>query len=531
MDEPRFYQRPGFYIVSRLVVVLILYAYALFGEWRAGELTPIGIVIDLVIFGFLVLVWLAFFAQFVLPVQTFDERAGIFLRLLGYLSGLRGPAIFVKNGQAVARIGESMRSGPGVLWLDSASGAVTHINVAFKNTFGPGVHFTGWGEKIGETVDLHPQVQKIGPLPEDHPFEPQGNTPDDIHSEVQKRRTRVSALTRDGIEVLPNISVVFKIDAEPVRGDAPGSHFGFDEEAVKRAVINQAVNPTAEANTLEAKMAWNELPADLAADLWREYLSKFTLSQLFTDNLVLPASMPAPSQPLLGADSSAIHSPTYFTQQNFLAAALTGMLHELGRIFGRWADHLERNIVPPSPAPPIPQPIQSPELGRKTALQLINHMIKQRLTSPVVAQLDPNGQRLAGWQDSREYKALKERGIRVISVNVSSLRFQPQVEDQLVSNWSSNWLQNARAERERIETARSFASLSGQERAILEHAVEMAGELRQQKQQDSGLRQVVRALLARSRLLLIRSDRMHRRAANELQELEEVMQWVESDQT
>ena len=68
MDEPRFYQRSGFYIVSRLVIVLILYSYALFGEWRAGELTPVGVVIDLVVFGFLLLVWLAFFAQFVLPV-------------------------------------------------------------------------------------------------------------------------------------------------------------------------------------------------------------------------------------------------------------------------------------------------------------------------------------------------------------------------------------------------------------------------------------------------------------------------------
>ncbi len=532
MDEPRFYQRPGFYIGSRLVFALILYIYALIGEWRAGELTPTALLIDLVLFSFLMFVWLAFFAQFVLPVQTFEERIRIFLRLLGYLVGLRGPAIFVKNGQAVTRIGESMRSGPGVLWLDSASGAVTHTHSAFKQTFGPGVHFTGWREKVDETVDLHPQVQKIGPLPEDKPFDPPASdTPEDLRLEVQKRRTRVSALTRDGIEVLPNITVIFKIEAEPLRGDTPGSHFGYDRQAVERAVINQAIDPTAGANTLEAKVAWNELPADLAADLWREYLSKFTLSQLFTDNLLLPASPPPPSRPLLGADSSAINSPMLYVGQNFLAQAATGLLRMLGDLFGRWASHLERNDIPPSPAPPYPALIRPSEPGSKTALQLINHMIEERLTRPRTAKLDPNGQRISGWQDSREYNALHERGIQVLHASVSALRFQPQVEEQLVSNWSSTWLQNARAERERIETARSFAALSGQEAATREHAVEIASELRQQQERDADLRQVLRALLMRSRLLLVRSDRIHRRAINELQELEEVMQWVGSDET
>lgn len=529
MDEPRFYQTPGFYIFSRLFAAVGLYSYALYGEWRAGELTPIGIVIDLTIFFFLLLVWLAFFAQFVLPVQTFEERTKIFLRLLAYLVGLRGPAIFVKNGQAISRLGEGQRSGPGVLWLDSASGAVTHINVALKNIFGPGVNFTGWGEKVSETVDLHTQVQKIGPHPEDKPFAPQGSTPDDVHSEVQKRRTMVSALTRNGIEVIPDISVIFKIDADPVRGDAPGSHFGFEQEAVKRAVINQAINPNAAANTLEYKVAWNELPAALAADLWREYLSKFTLQQLFTDNLSLPPSMPPPRQPLIGEDVNAIRTPMAFYDQNFLADALTNMLRELGRMFGRWADHLEKDQKKTSPPVRAAAETRPPTSGRKTALQMINHMLHERLTSPVVAQLDANGQAMDGWQDSREFRALKNRGIRVLSVNVSNLRFQPQVEDQLVSNWTSNWLINARSERDRIETARSYATLAGQERANIEHAGEIAVELLQQKRQDSDLRRVVRSLLARSRTILIRSDRMHRRAANELQGLEEIMQWLESD--
>jgi hypothetical protein len=163
MEEVPFYKRSSFYIGSRLVVTLGLYGYAIFSQWNAGEIDLYHIILDIIIFTVLLVFWLAFFAQFVLPVQTFEERMRIFGRLLAYLVGLRGPALFVKNGQVVGRMGESERNGPGVLWLDSASGAVTHVSVAFRNTFGPGVHFTRPGEKIAESVDLHIH-QENGPL-------------------------------------------------------------------------------------------------------------------------------------------------------------------------------------------------------------------------------------------------------------------------------------------------------------------------------------------------------------------------------
>ena len=532
MDEPRFTQRPSFYILSRLALVLGLYGYAIYTDWRAGQLNPLQIMLDMAVLFILLLLWLAFFAQFVLPVQTFRERRRIFSRLISYLAGLRGPAVFVKNGVPVERVGESERSGPGVLWLDSASAAVTHINVAFKNTFGPGVHFTGWGEKIGETVDLHTQVQRIGPNDDDCPFDPQEDQPDDIYSEVQKRRTMVSALSRDGIEVVPNISVVFKIDADTVKGNRAGSHFGYDEEAVRRAVINQAINPNAAPNTLESVVAWNELPAAIAADLWREYLSKFTLQQLFVANIVPPAAISRPPVEPPDPDAAAMHVPVAGYRQGIVAEVLTGMLHDLNRIFGPIADSLESRLKAP-PAPPARSwaGMRPPETSRKTALQVINFMIRERMTNPFVPQLDSNGLRLPGWQESREYWALKNRGIRILSVAVSNLRFQSPVEDQLVGSWSSNWLLNARAERERIETARSFAALAGQEKSVIDYALETSAEVTQKKGQAAGLKQVVKALLVRTRLVLIRSDRMHRRASNELQELEEIMQWLESEQT
>jgi hypothetical protein len=541
MEEERFYQKPWFYFVSRAVFTLALYGGVVWYQWRkaaaAGEVfnyfTIFG---DMILLFALGLLWLAFFAQFVLPVQTFEERQQIFDRLMGYMAGSRGPAIFIKNGQAIDRPGESERGGPGVLWLDSASAVVTHINVSFRNTFGPGVHFTGGGEKIAATVDLHNQSQNIGPREKEKPFEPQNGTSEDAYKEIQKRRMMTSALTRDGIEVVPNISVTFRIDADPVKGEQPGSHFGFNEDAVTRAIINQAVNPNAKPNTLEYNVAWNELPAYLAADLWREFISKFKLKQLFEVESLAPLPIPTESPLPPRQDTEALGRPMTSGEQGSISRILTEMLHELNHSLEGLAERCEKGQAgkDSKPAATGGRPGgggKPPDVSKKTALQVINFMIKERLTNPRSPLLDQNGERLTGWQESREYKILKERGVRVLSVNVGNLRFPPDVEKQLISQWTANWLVNARNERERIETARSYAALSGQEKAIIEHAQDMGISVLESKREAKGLKDTVKALLVRSRMLLVRSDRMHRRASNELQELEEVLQWLESDQT
>ena len=533
MDEAHFYQRPWFYIVSRTVTMLALYAGVLIYQRRAGNFNVVSVIGDAILFGILLLVWLAFFAQFVLPVQTFEERRQIFDLLRGHLGGSRGPAIFIKNGQVIERAGESELSGHGVLWLDSASGVVTHVNVSLKNTFGPGVHFTEHGEKIAGTVDLHNQTQGIGPREKDRPFDPQAETNAEEFFEVQNRRTMVSALTRDGIEVVPNISVTFKIDADPLSGDQPGSHFGYDKDAVSKAVINRAVNPSPKAGSTN-EVAWNELPAYIAADLWREYMSKFRLQQLFSPDNVLPASIPIQRKGLDQKDTEALYNPIQIKRVGPLEGALIGMLHELNHILAGWAERCEGAKPVPPPAPP-----QAParagskpaDVGNKTALQVINYMVRERMTNPNIANLDENGRWVPGHRPSDEYTLLKKRGIRILNVNIGNLRFANAVEEQLVRQWTANWLVNARNERERIETLRSFAAINGQEQAIVKYAEELCEGLDKHPQETSSLKEVVKFLITRTRMILIRNDRMHRRATNEFQALEEILQWLETNQS
>src|SRR5215216_4369345 len=171
MDDTPFYKRPLFYIIGWLAFLLLVYGAQIY---RMGgiQASIFDIFLDLAcIFPLLLVLWMAFFAQFVLPVRTIRDRQRIFDRLITYLFGGHGPALFIENGVIKEHSGERLRKGPGVLWLDSASAAVTRTAVAIKQTLGPGVHFMSSREYIAGTLDLHVQSHSIGPKENDKPFD------------------------------------------------------------------------------------------------------------------------------------------------------------------------------------------------------------------------------------------------------------------------------------------------------------------------------------------------------------------------
>jgi uncharacterized membrane protein len=91
--ETRFYQRPWARVWMQLGFFLIVYLILSYLEqdWT--------LLVDGVIFGLLLLFWLFFFSQFILPVSKFADRLNIFTRLLAYLFGQHGAAVFVENGR------------------------------------------------------------------------------------------------------------------------------------------------------------------------------------------------------------------------------------------------------------------------------------------------------------------------------------------------------------------------------------------------------------------------------------------------
>jgi len=248
---------------------------------------------DAMLFLFGTLLWLAFFAQFVLPVRNLLERFRAFDRLVVYAAGTSGAALFVEDGSVRKRAGETERHGPGVVILDTASAAVLHNNVKFTQVSGPGLVFTRKGERLADTVDLHRKIgpfPALGPISEEDPFkakDPSGKEESAAEYEArQERRKETSGLTRDGVEVVPNVMAIFRLD--PGAGEA-GPGFQYNEIAVRRWVTVEGKRILGGREEPRPHVPLEKLPAYLAVDVWREYLQKFTLSELF--------ALPVPGEP------------------------------------------------------------------------------------------------------------------------------------------------------------------------------------------------------------------------------------------
>jgi hypothetical protein len=546
MDDDPIYKRPWFYIAGWLVILLLVYGLQILrmGGFRANLFE---IFIDLAcVFPLLLILWMGFFAQFVLPVRTFRDRQKIFERLLTYLFGGHGPALFIENGQIKEHSGERLKQGPGVLWLDSASAAVTRTAVSIRQTIGPGVYFINFGEYIAGTVDLHTQLQAIGPKESDDPFsvKKDDQTPEEWN-QVQDRRKQVSALTRDGIEVIPNITVIFRVNTGFPKDRQPGSRFGYrtgvrrsdrlseekDKDAIRRAILAEGINPNAVADSPRRRVAWNELPGALAVDIWREYAAKFTLDQLFQPTQEVPPPAPPPVQPM-DEEIDPLSQPLQVSGRR--QDSMTKMVRELNVMMSRAINFLEgnkqgkgrRNVPPPSPGT---QASPKKEAERKTALQLITEMVKARLTQEEVTFIDDHGGRGQGTIPSAEYRLLQERGLQVLSVSIGGLRFNPEIESTIIRNWSATWLTNARLESEQVERKRSLVDTQGQEKAIRQYADFLSKDLTQKK--PVGIKETLKTLLLRTRQLIINSHQLRQRMTDEQQDLENIIRWIEGNGT
>ncbi len=229
------------------------------------------------VFGFFF--WTFFFAQFVLPLKKARERRESFDRLISYLSGLVGPVIRVEDGDVRQRKGESDRNGPGVILMDTASAGLVRNPGEFVGSVGPGVSFTRAFESLSGVVDLHLQRATLGPEEQEDPFA--GQQPEEseaFYKARQARRFATQGLTRNGIPIVPRISVAIRLDCEQRRGN---THFGYDPNAVYRAITGRPVDLSASQDSPNRPVEMTWLPLRLAADIWKECISRYTLEELF----------------------------------------------------------------------------------------------------------------------------------------------------------------------------------------------------------------------------------------------------------
>jgi hypothetical protein len=548
MEESSPFRKKWLYIVAWLAILLIIYGWQItrMGGFRANLF---GILFDLFcVFPVILILLIAFFAQFVLPVHTFRDRQKIFDRLLIDLFGGHGPALFIENGEVKEHSGERLKKGPGVVWLDSASAAVTRTATKIKQTIGPGVHFIERGEFIAGTVDLHIQSQTLGPKEKEKPFdEKKEGQGDEEYNQIQDRRKQVSALTRDGIEVIPNISVSFRVDTGFPKEGQPGSRFGYrtgitkkdrqneeqDKEAIRRAILGEGINPNALKDSPRRHVKWNELPAALAVDVWREYVAKFTLDELFKPDQLVPPPPKKPPEPMEEEIDPLSQPVQVGASRNKFEDSIAAMVHEINLLMSRtikWLEGEKKGDKPTKPATAatsIPDVNEIRDAQRKTALQVINDMVKARLTQAEVNIFDDTGKRGVGRIPCPEFSLLQNRGIKILNVSISTPRIHPKINEEILRNWEATWLANAKEEKNQIERLRTIIEATGQEHALLRYAYFLSRGLAKEKPKD--LKETLKLLLMRSRLIIIKNDSLRRFMSTERQEIEDILQWIESD--
>lgn len=546
MEGTPLYKRPWFYIAGWLAFLLVIYFWQVF---RMGgiRINQVRILFDLFcIFPVLLGLWMIFFAQFVLPVHTISDRWKIVGRLVSRLLGSKGPAIFIHNGIPKIGEGEEKRKGAGVLWLDTASAAVTRTAVKIKQVLGPGVHFIDSGEYIAGTVDLHIQTQSLGPRESDKPFDEKSETQtDEEYFQVQDRRKQVSGLTRDGIEIVPTVSITFRINTGfPAEGQ-PGSRFGYrtgpspkdkkneeeDRQAIRKAILGEGINPNFKPDSPRHRVSWNQLPALLAVDLWREYLSKFRVDQLFSPTQEVPPPQPSPPQ-LTEEEVDELSRPVQLGKGgDAMQFATARMLRQVNLWLANATAKLEgKNGANAQPGSNGSHPQNSGEADKpqmKTAFQVINEMIKSRLTQPKVDFLDDTGKRIKNHEPipSPEFELLQNRGLVVLNVSVGNLRFNPVIDEKVIGQWEANWLASAKHEKEQIDRRRSLIESAGQEEALIQYADSLSRALERENPRD--IKETLKTLLIRTRSIILRSDQLRKKMSTEKEELDTIIRWIE----
>jgi hypothetical protein len=526
MGRIPFRRRPAFRVLIFSISLAAIYLYLVIWQGLV-EATFAGIVFDLILLILLFQLFLFYFAQFTLPLHDLHDRWRIRARLMLHARNAHGPAIFVKNGRKVERPGEAAKSGPGLLWIDSASAVMTRSGAGLKQVLGPGIHFIDAGERVDTAFSLHTQTYSIGPATDEPIFEKlrDGASDDEqkAFAALQAKRMAVSARTRDGHEVVPVIRTVFKLDAMPARAGMPGSRFGFAREAVERAARGEGISP-ASGSEPSQHVAWNQLPGLIAVDLWREYLGKFTLDELFSPSF---PGLPEILQPEEPVPSSSMPETPLIVRRNFPARLLRRINHSLDM----WLTAQGIDAVPRAGgqfASRPPAGMKWTGTGTCNALELVGAMMRARMMQAIVPILDECGRLIRGHILSEEHKRLRERGLSILDVTIEGLRFDPSVEDQIVQQWNTTWLANAEKDRRHVEQLEMLAEQAGRQDALLAHAGVLGQAILMEQPKTIGA--AVKTLLRATQNEIRTDERLYGRAAEEADSISQVLKWTESSE-
>ena len=413
--------------------------------------------------------WALAISQFVLPVQSNEERRLVFQRLLRYFSNLHGPAVSIDKGVAIADETEMQNTRPGVAFVDLCSAiaierqwehvetgndfisrirrSLTYrLTMGFFNSItnrivnfmrrlfnlpgiseplvriaGPGIVFTNMNEKIRGIADLRRQF----------------------------RNTDARITTRDGLEIQVPVSVVFSL------GDKPEILYVTYDWDVSNGSWQGVARP-ANIRVIKLDKARKRI-VDLIDDLDEE--DKNEIHQFVTS-----------AQPT-GRDHAeefvGHHNPPYhFDMDRVFAALYSKALEAPDSTAIPWVElpihvaveHL-RNLLADEDYDRLHQlndPTSYP-LYERVLPEFRRYMRNQGVLAYQFVLWNGKKPFKAGdtWirrdiafyepQDLKNSKVLRNRGIRVLTANFSDLAPRhPGVREQMVDQWRIGWENEAK---------------------------------------------------------------------------------------
>jgi len=414
-------------------------------------------------------IWLAFFAQFTLPVTDLRARRAAVGRLFAFLTGRHGMAVHVRAGHLVQRTGEALRRGPGVVLVDLSSAIVLvkrgmsrapvirpllrrltifkrvlarYIKVGAQpkvtpriHVEGPGVVFTGgsgYDEGILGVVDLRPQV---------------------------RTQPEVQVYTSEGIELSCTVMVKFTLGEPPVV--LPVIYEGEQKmENLRVAQLEEKPLPAQDGKPASWGKVVTALKDELD-ELDKGEIHRWVQARRKSGKPPGPtkAGNPRPPQDLGAA------LPLYHVDEQRVFAAIAAEAKEVyeGRtsdwteLPARAATEVFRNLIAKHKYDDLyqlsdPQAYSVNDLKSDFGIAVRNLGIlayqfveRHDRRGISVGQLwDPEELRFYPGRELQQAKVLRARGIKVLYATFTELRpVNPEVYQQRLDTWRARWQREA----------------------------------------------------------------------------------------
>jgi hypothetical protein len=100
-----------------------------------------------------------------------------------------------------------------------------------------------------------------------------------------------------------------------------------------------------------------------------------------------------------------------------------------------------------------------------SGLQVIEEAINRRVKQPNMEALDETGARTGEWVESMEFKQLQSRGLEILDVRIHNILFENSLEDQIIQQWSAEWLTIAKKETAHLAVMESLIETAARNEA------------------------------------------------------------------